>query len=253
MRSVNGMRAARVATAAIFLIRTTPLANLLPTPLAHVRGPLLGWPEPGWNGAWWNLELPASIQMFACIVRTIAAVAFFTGFRTRVSGVMAGLLGLVALSQNPFGFIFTLYTLFTGTVAIALSDEPLIKRSPLRLVHALVISIYAWSAIAKLTGAWLSGDTLRALAEDDLISPWLSAQLSSHAALLTVSSYSVVAAELVIPVALSFRKTRGLALLGAVLFHLVLELAMHPDVMSGVIGALLLSFVGVDSRRRRAV
>ena len=133
---------------------------------------------------------------FCCVVRTIAIMAFFTGFRariTRISGVVAGVCGLIALSQHPFGFIFTLYTLFVGTIALALSTEPIVKRSPLRIVHVFVISIYAWSAIAKMSAAWLSGDTLRALAEDGLLSPWVASLLMHHESLFRAAAISVVA------------------------------------------------------------
>ena len=48
-----------------------------------------------------------------------------TSFRTIATastGVVAGVCGLVALSQDPFGFIFTLHTLFLGTMLLALTS-----------------------------------------------------------------------------------------------------------------------------------
>ena len=39
----------------------------------------------------------------------------------RAAGIVAGLCGIVALSQDPFGFIFTLYTLFVGVIVLAMT------------------------------------------------------------------------------------------------------------------------------------
>ena len=93
MRRLTALDVSRMLLALVFFVRTTPLANLLPIPLAHVDGPLFGWPQHGWSGAWWNLVLPPQLQIFFCVIRTIAIMAFFVGFHpriTRVAGVVAG-------------------------------------------------------------------------------------------------------------------------------------------------------------------
>lgn len=91
----------RIALGLIFVVRTTPLADLLPTPLAHTFGRLLGWPDGGWPMAWGDLVLADSVRKVACVLRTIAAVLFLLGVRARFTGTIAGVLGLVALSQKP--------------------------------------------------------------------------------------------------------------------------------------------------------
>lgn len=238
MREVRGQKLARIALGVVFVVRTTPLANLLPIPLAHVRGPLLGWPEPGWHFAWGGVVLPDSVRMAACIVRTLAAVLFLLGVKPRITGIMAGLLGLVALSQDPFGFIFTLYTLFLGTIVLALAEG-----DEVRLVHLFLASIYAWSAIAKMQSEWLSGGTLLALAEDGLLSSHVVPLLLHHPAWRLAAAYGTFAIELILPVILLIPRTRMLAFAVAVGLHLTFELTAHPDVMGWVMGALLLTLL----------
>lgn len=238
MREVRGQKRARIALGVVFVVRTTALANLLPIPLAHVRGPLLGWPEPGWHFAWGGVVLPDGVRMAACIVRTLAAVLFLFGVKPRITGIMAGLLGLVALSQDPFGFIFTLYTLFLGTIVLALAEG-----SEVRLLHLFLASIYAWSAIAKMQSEWLSGGTLLALAEDGLLSPHVAPLLLHHPAWRLAAAYGTFAIELILPAILLIPRTRMLALAVAVGLHVIFELTAHPDVMGWVMGALLLSLL----------
>jgi hypothetical protein len=223
---LNGLRAARVALGVVFLVRTTPLVNLLPIPLARVRGPLLGWPEDGLAFAWGGLVLPPSLQIGAALVRTITALLFVLDVRPRASGLVAGVCGFVALSQDPFGFVFTLYALFLGTIVLALAVD-------VRLPRIFVVSVYVWSAIAKMQGEWLSGDTLRALAEDGLV---------AHVGHPSIVAWLVLLAEIALPCALLLPRTRRAALAVAVVFHVALEAAARPDVMGAVMLALLLVF-----------
>ena len=239
-RAGRAIRATRIALGVVFVVRTTPLVNVLPIPLARVHGPLYGWPADGWPFAWADAVLPAWTQGALAIVRTLAALLFVAGVRARVAGVVAGACGVVALSQDPFGFIFTLYTLFMGTIVVALAEG---AREGTRLLRAFVASIYAWSALAKLHTEWLSGETLRALAEDHLVSPLARATLAAYAWAPAAAAWSVIFAELALPVALLVPRTRRAAFVAALLFHAVLELAAHPDVMGAVMASLLLCFV----------
>jgi hypothetical protein len=254
---------ARIALGVIFLLRTTPLANALSLafPLAAVRGPLFGWPEPGWPFAWDGLVLPDGVRIAACIVRTLAAILLVLGVRARAAGLVAGACGFVALSQDPFGFVFTLHTLFLGTMVLALTDagcdlalvpeRRLGAASGARLAHLFVASIYAWSAVAKAQPEWLSGDTLRALAEDGLLNAPAARVLLAHAGLRAAAAWSVFAAEAALPALLLAHRTRRAAVVLACIMHLFFEFGARPDVMGLVMGALLVPFL-VSGPRRRA-
>ncbi len=234
---------ARVALGLVLLVRTTALANLLPIPLAHVRGPLLGWPEPGFDLAWGGLVLPASVRIALCVVRTVAALAFLLGLRARTAGLVAGTCGFLALSQDPLGFVFTLYVLFAGTMVLALTDAATDadEGSSTRLLTLFVASIYVYSALAKLQGEWLSGRTLLALAEDGLLSGPIAALLIAHPALRAAAAVAVFLVELALPALLLVARTRRLGIGVALALHASFELGAHPDVMGWVMAALLFS------------
>ncbi len=249
---------ARVALGVVFLLRTTPLVNVAPFarafPLAAVNGPLYGWPEPGWPFAWDGLTLPDGVRIAACVVRTVAAVLFLLGVRARVAGLVAGACGFVALSQDPFGFVFTLHTLFLGTIVLALTDatsdlalvpdQRVGAASSARLVHLFVASVYAWSALAKAQPEWLSGDTLRALAGDGLLTAPATSLLLTQPALATASAWCIFLAEAALPALLLFTKTRRFGALFACILHVSFELGARPDVMGLVMAALLVTFLG---------
>jgi hypothetical protein len=254
VRPLTARAFARIALGTLLVVRTTPLANLLPIPLAHVRGPLFGWPDAGFHLAWAGLVLPAGVQIALCVVRTIAALAFVTGVRARVAGIVAGACGFVALSQDPLGFVFTLYVLFLGTIVVALTDgtsrlalvpdrptdDAAAGRSSDRLLSLFVASIYACSAAAKLQSEWLSGGTLLALAEDKLLGAYVASLLIDHPALRSTAAVGVFVIELSLPVLLLVRRTRRLAVFVALGLHATFEVAAHPDVMGWLMAALLL-------------
>jgi hypothetical protein len=224
---------ARIALGLVFLVRTTPLVNALPFPLARVRGPLYGWPEPGFVFAWAGFALPPSVRIVACIARTLAAMLFVAGVRPRISGIVAGALGLVAMSQDPFGFVFTLFVLFLGTMVLALRDAA--------LVRVFVAAVYGWSALAKMHVEWLSGRTLHALAEDALLTPSSARLLLEHDALRVFAAWSIFLAELALGPLLLLSRTRRRALFAALALHAGFELGARPDVMGLVMASLLVA------------
>ena len=256
MRPLTARALARIGLGALFVVRTTALANLLPVPLAHVRGPLLGWPAPGFALAWGGLVLPTSVQTAFCVVRTIAAGCFMLGVRARVSGLVAGACGFVALSQDPLAFVFTLYVLFAATMVMALTDattrlglvpdRPTAggaddEESSTQLLVWFVASIYAYSAVAKLQAEWLSGRTLLALAEDGLVDGFFAPLILAHPSLRAAAAIGVFLVELALPPLLIMRRTRRTAILAALALHTWFELVTHPDVMGFVMATLLLS------------
>jgi hypothetical protein len=227
-----------------------------------VATPLLGWPEHGFRAAWGGLALPDAVVIALCVLRTGGAVLFTLGVWTRAAGTVAAVAALVVLSQDAFGFKFTLYTLFVGTLLLAVSgggcrfalrpSPPGIGPSPW-LVRAFVASVYAWSAIAKLRGTWLSGETLRTLYQAHYLTGELADVLFATLARCHAAAWGVVIAELLLGPMLLLRRTRLVGLVLAVGMHAAYEWTAQPDVFGWVMAALLISFTGssdLPTRRR---
>jgi hypothetical protein len=250
----------RAALGLILVVRTTPLSRLLPWPVSHVTAPLLGWPEHGFRAAWGGVELPDAFVMALCVLRTAAAVLFMLGVCTRTAGTVVGLTALAVLSQDAFGFKFTLYTLFVGTWLLAISGAG--RHFALRpsaapgapvpssawLVHAFVASVYAWSAVAKIHVAWLSGETLRALYEGHYFPGAPADLLFATLGRCRAVAWGVVVTELLLGPMLLVRRTRVAGIVLAAGMHAAYEWTAHPDVYGWVMAGLLVSFVG---RRER--
>jgi hypothetical protein len=251
-RTARSLGYSRAAVGLLLVVRTTPLTNWLPIPASHMTTPLLGWPEHEFRAAWGGVQLPDGAVMALCVLRTAAAVLFALGVRTRVAGTVAAAAAFAVLSQDAFGFKFTLYTLFVGTWLLAISgagrhfalrprsrdDAP---SSPW-LVRAFVASVYLWAGIAKLRVAWLSGHTLRALYENHFLTGALADVLFATLGRCRVAAWSVLVTELLLGPMLLVRRTRVLALVLAVGMHAVYEWTAHPDVFGWVMIALLMSF-----------
>lgn len=261
----------RAAIGAILVARTTPLSRLLPWSVSHVATPLLGWPEHGFRAAWWGLALPDAVVIALCVVRTAAAVLFLLGVWTRAAGTVAAVAALVVLSQDAFGFKFTLYTLFVGTGLLALSGGGrgfALRPSPGALpgsrwlLTAFVASVYAWAGIAKLQPPWLSGETLRALHQAHYFASGLADALFATLPRCRAAAWGVVVTELLLGPMLLVRRTRLAGLVLAVGMHAAYEWTAQPDVFGWVMVALLVAQspvqshhfgVMVDVRSRRHV
>lgn len=249
---LRGLGAVRIAVGAIFLVRTTPLFYLFPSLVAYHGGPLLGWPAGGWRFAWANAVLPSIVVEFLCVARTVAAVLFTLGIGARAAGVVASLSAYAVYSQEPFAFIFTLHVLYLATLLLAIGDAtgalalrptPVASpRSSVLLIRAFVISIYAWSAIAKVRPQWLSGYTLLALHEDGAATGALAAWLLATPASCRAVAWATLVVEASLPVLLWRPRTRPVGILVACALHAAFELTMHPDVFGWVMVALLTAF-----------
>jgi hypothetical protein len=262
-RSARFLGYSRAALGAVFVARTTLVSRWLPEPMSHVAAPLLGWPDHGFRAAWWGIELPDGVVIALCVARTIAAALFALGVWTRAAGTAAAAIAFVVLSQDAFGFRFTLYTLFVGTWLLAtsgaghrfaLAPSPRQDRppSPWR-VRVFVASVYAWAGIAKLSAAWLTGETLRVLYANHFLTGGLADVLLSTPGRCRAAAWGVAGTELVLGPLLLLRSTRAAGLVLAAAMHVAYEWAAQPDVFGWVMGALLLSFVGdSDERELRA-
>jgi hypothetical protein len=252
---------ARVLFGSLVLLRTTPLLGLFHVPYEDGENPLLGWPSDGWHVAAFGLALPSYVVAALCIGRTLAVVMFTLGAWTMETGVAASVLGYAVLSQNVMGYVNTLHLLLVGMLVLAVGGagarfafrpEPATDpRSGLRLVHALVASVYVWSGTAKLNGSWLSGDALVQLHDNGIVGGTLSAVLLATPWRRVLTAGGVAITELALGPLLLWPRTRPAAVAAALLLHAVLETSVHPDFFGFAMAALLLTFV--EPRPRRVI
>jgi len=240
----------RIALGVLFLVRTTLLFSVLRPRFEADAWPLLGWPDDHFTGAG-PYHLAPWLNATVCIARTVAALFFLLGFRTRLSGIVAGVLGYAVLLQHPFGVSFTLHLLFQGAILLALTDAgsslavrpdpPRAPESSILLVRCFLASIYFWAAIGKLRGDWLDGRTLALFDFDGAFRPWASHTILATSASRAVCSIGVVVVELALPFLLLLKKTQRWGLLLALALHLAIEVAAGPDLLGWEMAALLLA------------
>ncbi len=235
MTPMRALTLIRIALGSLFLLRTTLGARL-----AGLSAPtwLYGWPNGGWHPSVFGIALPTAVVCALCVARTLGAIAFVMGRAVRVSGLVAGVCGLLVLTQDPLAFFNTMYLLHVGVVMVALCSPD--SLSPLRW---LVMSVYAWSGIAKLNADWLSGRVLSDLVTDTTIR--LGSSLIGPTTVVFAAVF-VVATELSLPIFLFVRRTRSVALVAAVGFHVILEAIMRPDLFGWAMLSLLVAFAQVD-------
>jgi hypothetical protein len=240
----------RVLLGALVLVRTTALFELSRTS----PSPLLGWPTPAWHVAVFGLALPPAVVAALCVGRTLSAAAFTLGVRASATGPAAAALGWMVLSQDALGYVNTLHLLYLAMLvlglagagaSVALRPEPIVDlTSGVALVRALVVSVYAWSGLAKLNGSWLSGEALAQFHAAGIVRGRLAdVALASHAR-CAAAAWVVVAVELSLGPLLLWRATRRAAVAVVVALHLSLEASVHPDVFGLAMLVLALAFTG---------
>jgi hypothetical protein len=240
----------RIALGTLFLVRTTFLFTLTRPRFEAAVSPLLGWSDDHFGGVGLYL-LPSWLNATACIVRTAAALLFLLGIRTRVSGMVAGVLGYAVLLQHPFGIAFTLHLLFQGAIILALTDagcslavrpdHPKAPESSVLLVRCFLASIYFWAAVGKLRPDWLDGRTLALFDLDGAFRPWASQTILAAPVMRAFCSVAVVVVELALPFLLLLKRTQRWGLTLALILHATIELAAGPDLLGWEMAALLLS------------
>jgi hypothetical protein len=247
---------ARIGIGVLFLVRTTGLTELLSLPAFPQGRFLLGWPEAGGPGLGPLLPLASWMLGAACIARTIAAALFALGVWARPAGVLAGLLGYLVVTQDPIGFNMTLHTIYLGTIVLACADSSdrfalgrrsasaASQRASLGMVRLWVASIYVWAGIAKLHRDWLSGRALGTLVEGDIVRGPVAAALLSTARQRAMAAPAIAAGEILLGAALLNRSTRRAGLAVAVVVHALFQVALAPDVLTAVMAALMVTFVG---------
>jgi hypothetical protein len=244
---------ARVVFGALVLVRTTPLLAFFRVPYLDGASPLLGWPSGGWHIAAFGLALPAAVVAALCIARTLAVVLFMIGVGTTAAGVAASALGYVVLAQNLMGYVNTLHLLLLGMLVLAVSgagsrfalwpERAVDPPSGVGLVRALVVSVYAWSGLAKLNRSWLHGDALTQLHLYGVVRGAVADSMLASPSGRATAAWGVAATELALGPLLLWPRTRPVAIAVALLLHAVLEASVHPDFFGFAMATLLLSFV----------
>lgn len=238
----------RIAIGVIFLVRT--------------HGPLVGWPDTRFHVALFSM--PVWLIGALALLRTIAAISFTIGVRSREAGVVASVCAYAVLAQDALAYINTLQLLFLSTFIVALADSsvelalrPRAARSmssSIWLVRAVPLSVYAFSGIAKLNSLFLSGHAVLGLCGDTELRGIVARLACSSIGVARIASIGAATFELVLPVLLVARRTRKLAVVLALAFHATLEISIHPDAFGWIMVTLLLAFIPrqPDARNRRA-
>lgn len=252
--TARALGALRIAVGVIFLIRTTPLLYLVPGLFRHHGGPLFGVPDgAGLRTGLFGVVLPVTVVVALVVLRTVSAILFTLGVRARVTGLVTSALGYLVWSQEPLSFIFTFHALLISIALLAIGDgadaralspsrrTEAVPRSSLWLVRSFVVSVYAWSGIAKLGDAWTSGETLARLHANGYTTGAL-ADFALSPAHVALSAKLTLGAELALAPLLLVRRTRPLAVVLASLMHAGFELTVHPDVFGWLMVALLTLF-----------
>ncbi len=260
--STRALAWARIALGLVFSLRHTSLVSRLPGIHLPPEHALAGWPEGAAAhriAVFPELLLSNGAVSALCIVRTIAGLCFVLGAFTRPAGIVAVAAAYAIVAQDPIGFLFTTHIMYLGILVLALGDagstlalRPVPARSPLSSVHvarAFVASVYFWSAIPKLRGAWLSGSVLRAYFDlgygRGALGSFLLGAHARESAMLTV------AVEASLPVLLLVPRTRLVGVLIACMMHATFELTVRPDVLGWVMVSLLLVFLEPERLSRR--
>lgn len=258
---LRALGVARILFGALVLCRTTPLLAGWRVPYLASTAPLYGWPVEGWHVAAFGLALPSSVVVVLCVARTVAAALFTAGVRARECGVAGAVLGWVVLSQDAAAYINTLHLLYLGMAVLAVGGagsalalrpereiDPVSGRA---LAQALVVSVYAWSGLAKLNGSWLSGAALAQFHEGGLLGGALADAVLASRAHCVAAAWVLAITEMAIGPLLLWPRSRKAAIAAALAFHAALEHAVHPDFFGFAMAVLLLSFAGAPAAQRQ--
>jgi len=198
----------------------------------------------------WLPRLPSSLVPLFAGCWFIAALVFLLGLYTTWAGGVISLLCFYTLAldeqtySNHFYLFFLIVLLLTiadsGAVlsldALRKGRKELVAGWPVLLLKLQVSLVYAFSAIAKLTPQFVSGDTLSQTLKRQ---GWLTFPESWRSSrLLVVLAVSAIALELFIAFALWSRRLRWAAVTGGVALHIFILTALDSSRLSLGIFAL---------------
>lgn len=188
----------------------------------------------------WIPLLPSSALPLFIAVWFIAALAFLAGWRTRIAGAVLTLLTGYTLVLDQQTYSNHLYLLFLVlllmTIAYATEARSEVAAWPLLLLKVQLVIVYVFSALAKLTPPYLSGEVLtRSLKADGWLAIPQAWQTPSAMSVLAMLS---IAAELFVAFGLWSRRLRPFALLAGAGFHLIILGILDSSRLSLLIFAL---------------
>jgi hypothetical protein len=171
--------------------------------------------------------LPAPLDYVLLVLLAIAAILNVVRSRRLFAGLLIGLMAvMVFLDQmrlQPWVFIYFL-VMFPFALT-DLQDEKAIKKhgpSVLNFIMILLIGVYVWSGLHKFTDSFA-----------EVVHPMLLKglfRIPDGSWLLTAKplAYGAASVELIIGLGLIFPKTRNLAVIGAILTHLLIIAWVSP-------------------------
>jgi hypothetical protein len=228
-RPLGTVRAAVGAAALLKLADAAPLLTSLAQPGAF-RMPRFA-----------ALPMPSPEAMLGLLGLWLAAAAgLLLGWRTRLSGaVLTAVLGLVlALDQQLYAS--HLYLLFLLVLLLTVADSgaalsldarrnggrPRVPAWPALLMKLELTIVYAFSAVAKLNPAYLSGAVLAGVLREPGLVP-LPASWQTPGRLAALAWTSILF-ELILAAGLWSRRWRLPVACAGVAFHAFIVLALHP-------------------------
>ncbi len=191
----------------------------------------------------WLPVLPAASIWAFILLWMLAAAAFAVGWHTRIAGaVLACAIGYSLMLDQQL-YSNHLYLLFLTVLLLTLAADDAggtaretVEGWPIWLLKIQVSIVYIFSAMAKLTPQYLSGEVLtHSLKLEGFLTVPMSWRLPVAMKLL---SGIAIAAELFVGLGLWSRRLRPVAVLVGVLFHLFIIAALDSSRLSLSVFAL---------------
>lgn len=166
---------------------------------------------------------PAWIALPLVVIAVTAGFTLLVGFAAQTSAAVVATVSTVVLlsDQQLYSNHMVLLTLMAALLSVSDCGRALTLRNyrttapvaywPAFLIRVLVSSLYAWTAVAKLTPDYLSGEVFATFMRDDVMLP---------AAWLIVLAVASIGTELALAVALWFPRLRFVAIAAGVTLHL---------------------------------
>ena len=190
------------------------------------------------------LPMPSAASVWVLILLWVsAAAAFALGWHTRIAGaVLASAIGYSLLMDqqlysNHLYLLFLIVLLLTvASNEVAGAGRGTVEGWPIWLLKIQVSIVYIFSAMAKLTSQYLSGEVLtQSLKLEGFLTVPMSWRLPVAMQLLSVIA---IAAELFVGLGLWSRRLRTAAAIVGVFFHLFIVAALDSSRLSLSIFAL---------------
>jgi hypothetical protein len=177
----------------------------------------------------------------------LAALGFTVGWWTRLSTVVLCALEASCVHRNPAvvngeDLVFRMLLFYSCFAALGwtLSVDAWLLRArrpapqpperwPIRLIQINVALIYLISQVHKLTGdvAWLNGDAMYYTMINRTWSRWPWPELFYHRSVSSITTYGSLIAELMLPVAVCFRRLRLYGILAVTGLHVAIAVMLQ--------------------------